>query len=47
MTTASPTDEYPWMDDVARWADGFSYQDMGPVTLKGVAVPMRVFRAAR
>jgi adenylate cyclase len=34
-------------EDVAQWADGFSYQDMGLVTLKGVAVPMRVFRAAR
>jgi adenylate cyclase len=34
-------------EDVARWADGFSYQDLGPVTLKGVTVPMRVFRAAR
>jgi adenylate cyclase len=34
-------------EDVAQWADGFSYQDMGPVTLKGVTVPIRVFRAAR
>jgi adenylate cyclase len=34
-------------DDVAQWADGFSYEEMGPVTLKGVTVPMRVFRAAR
>ena len=34
-------------EDVAQWAEGFSYQDMGPVTLKGVTVPIRVFRAAR
>ena len=34
-------------EDVAQWAEGFSYKDMGPVTLKGVTVPMRVFRAAR
>jgi adenylate cyclase len=34
-------------EEVARWADGFSYQDMGPVTLKGVMVPTRVFRAVR
>jgi adenylate cyclase len=32
---------------VAKRADGFSYQDMGPVPLKGVKVPMRLFRAAR
>jgi adenylate cyclase len=32
---------------VAQRADGFSYQDMGPVPLKGVKVPMRLFRAAR
>jgi adenylate cyclase len=34
-------------EEVARWADGFSYQDMGPVTLKGVMIPTRVFRAVR
>jgi adenylate cyclase len=34
-------------EDVAHWADGFSYEDMGPVTLKGVTFPVRVFRAAR
>jgi adenylate cyclase len=34
-------------EDVAQWAEGFSYKDMGPVTLKGVTVPMRLFRAAR
>ena len=33
--------------DVAQWADGFSYRDMGPVTLKGVRDPIQVFRAAR
>jgi class 3 adenylate cyclase len=32
---------------VATRADGFSYQDIGPVPLKGVTVPMRLFRAAR
>jgi Adenylate and Guanylate cyclase catalytic domain len=34
-------------EEVARRADGFSYEDMGSVTLKGVTVPMRLFRAAR
>jgi adenylate cyclase len=34
-------------EEVAQRADGFSYQDMGPVPLKGVKVPMRLFRAAR
>jgi class 3 adenylate cyclase len=34
-------------EEVAQQADGFSYQDMGPVTLKGVTAPMRLFRAAR
>jgi class 3 adenylate cyclase len=34
-------------EEVVQRADGFSYEDMGPVTLKGVTVPMRLFRAAR
>jgi adenylate cyclase len=34
-------------EEVAQRADGFSYQDMGPVPLKGVTVPMRLFRAVR
>ena len=34
-------------EEVAQRADGFSYQDMGPVILKGVAAPMRLFRAER
>jgi class 3 adenylate cyclase len=34
-------------EEVARRAGGFSFQDMGPVTLKGVAAPIRLFRAAR
>jgi adenylate cyclase len=34
-------------EEVAKRADGFSYQDMGPVPLKGVTVPMRLFRAER
>jgi class 3 adenylate cyclase len=33
--------------DVAERSDGFNYQDMGPVTLKGVTVHMQVFRATR
>jgi len=33
--------------DVATWADKIQFEDMGPVTLKGVAVPMRLFRAVR
>jgi adenylate cyclase len=34
-------------EEVAQRADGFSYEDIGPVTLKGVTAPMRLFRAAR
>ena len=34
-------------EEVAQAVDGFSYEDMGPVTLKGVTAPMRLFRAAR
>jgi adenylate cyclase len=34
-------------EEVATRAGGFSYQDMGPVPLKGLKVPMRLFRAAR
>jgi adenylate cyclase len=34
-------------EDVARVADRFTFQDMGPVSLKGLAAPMHVFRAAR
>ncbi len=34
-------------EEVARLAEGFSFQDIGPVTLKGVAAPMRLFRAER
>jgi class 3 adenylate cyclase len=33
--------------EVAQRASGFSYQDMGPVDLKGVTVPMRLYRAGR
>jgi class 3 adenylate cyclase len=32
-------------EDVVRSAVGFDYEDMGPVTLKGVKSPMRLFRA--
>lgn len=34
-------------DEVAQRAEGFSFEDIGPVTLKGVAGPMRLFRSAR
>lgn len=34
-------------EEVAQRADGFSYEDMGLVTLKGVTAPLRLFRAAR
>jgi class 3 adenylate cyclase len=34
-------------EEVARLSDGFSFEDIGPVTLKGVAAPMRLFRAER
>jgi adenylate cyclase len=33
-------------EEVAQLAEGFSFQDIGPVTLKGVAAPMRLFRAS-
>jgi hypothetical protein len=33
--------------EVAQRPDGFSYEDMGPVTLNGVTAPIRLFRAAR
>jgi adenylate cyclase len=34
-------------EEVAQRAGGFGYQDMGPVSLKGLAAPMRLFRAER
>jgi class 3 adenylate cyclase len=34
-------------EEVAQQADGFSYEDMGLVTLKGVSAPMRLFRAGQ
>lgn len=34
-------------EEVARLAEGFSFHDIGPVALKGVAAPMRLFRAER
>ena len=34
-------------DEVARLAEGYSLQGIGPVTLKGVAAPMRLLRAER
>jgi adenylate cyclase len=34
-------------EEVARLTDEFSFEDIGPVTLKGVAAPMRLFRAER
>jgi adenylate cyclase len=34
-------------DEVAQRAKGFSFQDIGPVILKGVAGPMRLFRSSR
>ncbi len=34
-------------EDIAQRAEGFTFHDMGPVSLKGVEVPMRLFRAAR
>jgi adenylate cyclase len=34
-------------EEVAQRADGFSYQAIGPVPLKGVTAPMRLFLAAR
>jgi adenylate cyclase len=33
--------------DVAQRAQAFQYEDLGPVPLKGVTVPIRVYRAAR
>ena len=34
-------------EDVAQRSEGVRFQDMGPVTLKGVAAPMQLFRAVR
>jgi adenylate cyclase len=34
-------------EEVVRRAEGFNFQGMGPVTLKGLAAPMHLFRAAR
>jgi class 3 adenylate cyclase len=34
-------------EEVARMVEGFSFQDIGRVTLRGVAAPMRLFRAER
>ena len=34
-------------EEVVERAGGFGYQDMGPVSLKGLAAPMRLFRAER
>jgi adenylate cyclase len=34
-------------EDVARRSAGVRFEEMGPVTLKGVTVPMRLFRATR
>jgi adenylate cyclase len=34
-------------EDVAQRSDGVRFQDMGPVTLKGVIAPMQLFRAVR
>jgi adenylate cyclase len=34
-------------EDVAQRSEGVRFQDMGPVTLKGVIAPMQLFRAVR
>jgi adenylate cyclase len=34
-------------EEVVRRADGFTFHEMRPVTLKGLAAPMHLFRAAR
>src|SRR5919201_1692736 len=34
-------------EEVARLAEGFRFQDIGPVTLKGLSAPMQLFRAER
>jgi adenylate cyclase len=47
LSSVAQAGEVVVSEEVAQRADGFSYQDMGPVTLKGVTAPMRLFRAAR
>jgi class 3 adenylate cyclase len=47
LSSVAQAGEVVVSEEVAQRADGFSYQDMGPVTLKGVRAPMRLFRAAR
>jgi class 3 adenylate cyclase len=34
-------------EEVARLAEGFRFQDIGPVTLKGLSAPMQLFHAER
>jgi adenylate cyclase len=34
-------------EDVARRSSGIRFEEMGPVALKGVTVPMRLFKATR
>jgi class 3 adenylate cyclase len=34
-------------EDVARRSSGIRFEDMGPVALKGVTVPMPLFKATR
>jgi adenylate cyclase len=47
LSSVAQAGEVVVSEEVAQRADGFSYQDMGPVALKGVRAPMRLFRAAR
>jgi adenylate cyclase len=47
LSSVAQAGEVVVSEEVAQRAEGFSFQDMGLVTLKGVAAPMRLFRAAR
>jgi class 3 adenylate cyclase len=47
LSSVAQAGEVVVSEEVAQRADGFSFQDTGLVTLKGVAAPMRLFRAAR
>jgi adenylate cyclase len=34
-------------EEVLRRSDGVRFEDMGPITLKGLSAPMRLFKAVR
>ena len=47
LASAAQPGEVVISEEVARQVNGLGLQDLGPVALKGVATPMRLFRAMR